>query len=216
MSSDERCIFVVGLTGGIGSGKTTVANIFAALGVPIVDADLIARELVARGQPALREIRDRFGDNIIGADGSLDRATLRERVFAHPSERAALEAILHPRIRSAMTERFALLRAPYCIACIPLLIETGQSDMVDRVLVVDLPPPLQMRRVQARDQLATDEVRAIIASQCTREQRLAAADDVLKNDADLASLKPEIERLHQAYLQIALEHRCQINTSVGQ
>lgn len=195
--------FIVGLTGGIGSGKSTAARHFAALGVPVVDADLVARELVAPGSPALREIHARFGDEILRADGGLDRARLRELVFADPDRRRALEAILHPRVYAEMARRIAALDAPYCIAVIPLLLETGRRAFVDRVLVVDSSEALQRARARRRDGVTATVVNAVMRAQVDRPTRRASADDIIDNDGDLAALQRQVEVLHHRYLALA-------------
>lgn len=195
-------MLVVGLTGGIGSGKTTVANGFAALGVPLIDADEIARDLVAPGGDALKEIVAGFGPGILDGHGGLDRARLRHRIFTDPGERRRLEAILHPRIRTEVLARIRRLDAPYCIVSIPLLVETGQSDLVDRVLVVDCPPELQRERIARRDGWPAEEIEGALRAQASREQRLRAADDVVVNDGDLESLRRSIATLHHRYLDL--------------
>lgn len=194
---------VIGLTGGIGSGKTTVSDRFAQIGVPVVDTDQLARELVEPGRPALAEIVAHFGLNCLDDRGQLHRARLRERVFADPDGRRQLEAILHPRIRALMQERVAALAAPYCLVVIPLLAETGMTDWVDRILVVDAPETEQIRRVMARDQIDELQARRILAAQASRAQRLALADDVLENVGDLEQLDRQIAILHQRYLAFA-------------
>ncbi|ADE16862.1 dephospho-CoA kinase [Nitrosococcus halophilus Nc 4] len=196
-------IYKVGLTGGIGSGKSTAARIFAELGVPVIDTDIIARELVEPGQPALAEIIAAFGEEILNAQGMLDRARLRRLVFANEALKARLEAILHPRILQEMHHRAARLAAPYCILVIPLLVETAQEGAIDRTLVIDVPETIQRHRVKARDQLSDEEIDAILRTQCPRAVRLAAADDVIVNDTDLATLHRQIERCHQKYLSLA-------------
>lgn len=193
----------IGLTGGIGSGKSTVAALFAARGVPIVDADAIAREIVQPGQPALEEIARTFGREILRPDGSLDRHALRTLVFADPNKRARLEALLHPRIRQRMRKQVANLSGAYCLLVIPLLLETGQTDLVDRVLVVDCPQALQIRRVTERDGLDRAEAERILAAQTSRPARLAAADDVIENDGNEAALERQVEALHRRYLALA-------------
>lgn len=190
----------VGLTGGIGSGKTTVAELFARRAIPVIDADTIARRLSARGQPAFHHIIEYFGKEILGADQEIDRQRLRARVFNAPQERRQLEAILHPRVRQAMQQEIEGLHAPYCILAIPLLIEAGFLDLVDRVLVVDTDEQLQIHRVMARNSMDADTVKKILASQTDRAQRLAYAHDCIVNDADLKHLEREVERLHQAYI----------------
>lgn len=193
----------VGLTGGIGSGKSTVAGLFAASGVTVVDADDIARELVAPGSAAYREIVAHFGDAVLSADGGLDRALLRERVFADPAERKRLEAILHPRVREEMERRALAARGPYVLLVIPLLFESDQIDLVDRILVVDADSQTQIRRVQARNGLGEEKIRRILAAQTGSAERRARADDVIENNADLAHLEREVARLHAQYLTLA-------------
>lgn len=198
-------MLVVGLTGGIGSGKTAVSDAFARRGVPVIDTDVIARELVAPGQPALDEIAAQFGPQCLDADGGLDRRFLREKVFADPRLRQRLEAILHPRIRRAVHDRLAELETPYCLVVIPLLVEAGMGDLVHRILVVDVPEALQIRRVMGRDRVDEAQVRKILSAQAGREQRLKQADDVIVNDADLATLDARVADLHQKYLTLAAE-----------
>lgn len=193
----------IGLTGGIGSGKSTVANLFAARGVPVIDTDAIAHELVEPGQPALAEIAARFGADLLDDAGRLDRARLRERVFADSRQRKQLEAILHPRIRAEMERRLARSDAPYALLVIPLLFEAGWQDLVDRVLVVDVPPEVQRARVAARDRVATAQIDAILAAQATRDQRCAGADDIIDNSSDNASLEACVDELHRRYLGLA-------------
>ncbi len=195
---------VVGLTGGIGSGKSTVADRFARLGVPVIDTDVIARELTAPGGAALAQIQAAFGDAVMHADGTLDRAALRRRVFADEAQRRRLEAILHPRIRKAVEAALASLDAPYALVVIPLLVETGgYRDLLDRVLVVDCPETVQVERVMARSGLAREEVAAILAAQAGRAGRLAAADDVIVNAATPQALDAEVEALDSRYRGLA-------------
>lgn len=193
----------IGLTGGIGSGKTTVANLFAARGVPVIDTDAIAHELVEPGQPALAEIAARFGAELLDDAGRLDRARLRERVFADSGQRKALEAILHPRIHAEMTLRVNAAKAAYVVLVVPLLFEAGWRDRVDRVLLVDVPVELQRARVAARDHLPAAQIDAILAAQATREQRRAGADDIIDNGGDAAALERQVEELHQRYQHLA-------------
>jgi len=200
-------MLVVGLTGGIGSGKSRVSERFTTLGVPVIDADLLARDLVAPGQPALMEIVQAFGPQVLAKDGGLDRRALRRHIFNHDTERQCLEGILHPRIRTAMRERLRTLEAPYATLVIPLLIETGQGDLCHRLLVVDLPEPLQIERVGRRDACTTEQVRAILRTQCSREQRLAAADDLIDNSGDLAHLLAQVDALHQRYMSLARDSK---------
>lgn len=193
----------VGLTGGIGSGKTAVSDAFATLSVPILDTDLIARELVEPGQAALDAIVSEFGEACLDEHGRLDRGYLRRRVFADSGQRQRLEAILHPRIRQTVRNRQAKLSTPYCIVVIPLLIETQMTEGIDRILVVDVPIATQISRVKARDHLDETQVQQILAAQAKREERLAMADDVLVNDGDLAQLSTAVAELHRQYLQLA-------------
>ena len=195
----------IGLTGGIGSGKSTVAALFAARGVPVIDADIIARELVEPGQPALDEITAAFGRELVDESGRLDRARLRELVFADAARRERLEAILHPRIRAEMERRLADCAAPYALLVIPLLFEAGQRDLVDRVLVVDLPENQQRTRVTARDALPAGQLDAILAAQASRKQRMDGADDLIDNSGDPAALARQVDRLHARYLQLAAQ-----------
>jgi dephospho-CoA kinase len=197
----------VGLTGGIASGKTTVANLFAALGVPIIDTDVLAREVVAPGTPGLAAIAERFGPAILLADGALNRAALRAKVFATPGERRWLEQLTHPLIRSLMEQRCAAADGPYQIVAIPLLAETGRDQRVDRVLVVDCDPELQIARLRARDGNTREQAERILAAQASRSERLAIADDVIVNDGDMARLRDQIEPLHRRYLAAAAERR---------
>jgi len=197
---------VVGMTGGIGSGKTTVANGFSALGVPIIDSDQLARELVEPGQPALDEIIAVFGKASITRDGQLNRAYIRQQIYADAVLKSRLEAILHPKIRQRIRSLLADIREPYCIVVIPLLLETGQTDLVDRILVVDAPEKEQLARVAARDSLSDNTIMAIMQTQADRNTRLQAADDILVNDSDLESLTERILELHLHYMEISHDH----------
>ena len=194
--------WLLGLTGGIGSGKSAVAEQFASLGVHMVDADQAARWVVEPGRPALLQIAQHFGDGVLLPTGELNRAALRERIFADPAERQWLERLLHPLIRSEIADHLARADSPYAIMVSPLLIESGQYRTVDRVLVVDVPEVLQIARTVARDQASEEQVRAILKVQAAREERLRHADDVLVNDRDLSWLRSEVERLHHFYLQL--------------
>ena len=202
----EKHTLVVGLTGGIGSGKTTVANGFSALGVPVIDADQLARELVEPGQPALAEIISIFGSEAITADGRLDRDYLRQRIFTDPARKLQLEAILHPKIRQRIRALLADIRTPYSIVVIPLLLEARQTDLVDRILVVDSPEKEQLTRVAARDGLSDNAVMAIIKTQTDRNTRLAAADDIIVNDRTISRLSGQIQKLHRHYTGITHDH----------
>jgi dephospho-CoA kinase len=196
-------MLVVGLTGGIGSGKTTVAQAFARLDVPLIDTDVIARELVAPGLPALKAIVSHFGNSVLTRDGELDRPKLREIVFSSAEQRAELERILHPRIREVVQSRLAELDVPYCLIIIPLLSETGGYPFLDRVLLVDAAEETQIARTMARDGLERQQVEQILASQSSREQRRAIADDIIDNNGDSASIQQQVEALHQHYLRLA-------------
>lgn len=192
----------VGLTGGIGCGKSAVAGIFAELGIPVVDADVVARSLVEPGQPALDEIVRTFGEEAL-EDGRLNRTWLREKIFHSSGDKQRLESILHPKVYADMENRMAGLGSPYCILVIPLLLETGRRDFVHRLLVVDCPEELQIARVKARDSLDECTIHRIVASQVSRAERLAAADDLLENDGELETLKTRVRSLHQRYLALA-------------
>lgn len=196
-------MLVVALTGGIGSGKTTVSDLFAELGAGVIDTDLLSRELTGPGSPALSEIAAELGPGMLGPYGALDRAALRQRVFADPAARGRLEGILHPRIKALMLERLAGLEAPYAVLVIPLLLETGQQGLADRVLVVDAPEQIRIDRVHRRSGLAEAEIQAIIASQASRDQRLARADDIIDNSGGPERLRPQVEQLHQRYLTLS-------------
>jgi dephospho-CoA kinase len=193
----------VGLTGGIGSGKSTVAELLARRGVPVIDTDLIAREVVKPGEAALAEITREFGDAILDSRGGLDRAQLRRRVFDDAAARARLEAILHPRIRAAVLERLRTLHAPYCLIVVPLLVETGFGELIDRILVVDIDEARQLERASARDGASTEAIRRIVSTQATREDRLARADDVLINNGTLEELEHQVDHLHARYQALA-------------
>lgn len=193
--------FCVGLTGGIGSGKSTAAQLFGDLGAAVVDTDAISHELTRTGGAAIGAIREAFGDGHIAADGSLDRARMRERVFGDPAAKSKLEAILHPMIRERSRADVAAARQPYVILVVPLLLETGAyRDLVRRVLVVDCSEARQIERATRRSRLSDAEVRAIMASQLPREARRARADDVIDNDGDLDALRGQVGELHAKYL----------------
>ncbi len=194
---------VVGLTGGIGSGKTAVADHFQRLGITVVDADLASRQVVEPGQPALAAIAEHFGQAILQADGTLDRAALRERIFQDPAERHWLETLLHPRIGEVLLAGLAAATSPYAILVSPLLFEAGQATLVDRVLLVDAPEALQLERTMARDQNSAEQVQAIIKAQASRAERQARADDILVNDGSLEDLLKKVDALHERYLKLA-------------
>jgi dephospho-CoA kinase len=195
-------IYRVGLTGGIGSGKSTVAAMFHDWGVPILDADEIAREIVEPGSDALAEILASFG-SAIGTKSGLDRATLRDRVFRNPEDRKRLEAIIHPRVRQAIADRLPGIAGPYCIVVIPLLIEAGFQDAVDRILVVDVDAATQRARLRTRQGWTDATIDGVLAAQVGRKDRLQAADDVITNNGSLDSLRQQVETLHQRYLGLA-------------
>ncbi len=195
--------FVVGLTGGIGSGKTAVSDRFQALGVNVVDGDEASRAVLAPGQPALVAIARHFGPELLQPDGSLDRAALRERVFADPEQRRWLERLTHPLIAAWLRDRLEAGGSAYSLLVNPILVESGQASRCDRVLVVDAPESLQLERTMARDGNSESQVRSIMAAQADRARRLAVADDVIVNDRDLAHLDAEVARLHEQYRELA-------------
>jgi len=198
--------WILGLTGGIGSGKSAAAAHFAHLGVDLVNADLAARWVVEPGRPALARIAEHFGAEILQADGGLDRAALRARIFQDAGERRWLEQLLHPLIRQEIIAALARATSPYAILESPLLIESGQSQLCQRVLVIDVPEAVQISRTVSRDGNDEAQVRAIMAAQASREERLKRADDVIVNDRDLAWLRQEVERLHHFYLTLRGGH----------
>lgn len=196
----------IGLTGGIGSGKTTVADLFGKLGAPVLDADEIARELVAKDQPALARIAGHFGSGALNADGSLNRGYIRNRIFSDKAQKRELESILHPLIYRELEARTKTLSGAYGILCVPLLIETGMISRVDRVLVIDCPVEAQIARVRARDRLPVSTIHAIIESQATRTARLAGADDIIDNGGDDHSgLAEKVKKLHNLYLSLSTQ-----------
>jgi dephospho-CoA kinase len=195
--------FRVALTGGIASGKSTVADLFAALGVPVIDTDVIAREVVEPGQPALAEIVAAFGPGVLGDDSRLDRRQMRARIFADPDARRRLEAILHPAIRKEMERQSREAGGPYQVLVIPLLTEGGRRDHVDRVLLVDVPEELQIQRLMGRDHVSHEHARASLDAQATRAQRLALADDVVHNTGRPDDLREAVAGLHARYLHLA-------------
>ncbi len=197
----------IGLTGGIGSGKSAASREFARLGVAVIDTDVIARELVRPGQPALAEIVAHFGNGILDENDQLDRTRLRRTVFSDPAARRQLESILHPRIRARADALAREAKGPYCVLVIPLLAENEDDYALDRILVIDVPEELQRQRIAARDGLPDNEVEAILAAQADRAQRLAIADDVIVNDHSPEHLRREIERLHQLYRAAGRSHK---------
>jgi dephospho-CoA kinase len=193
----------IGLTGGIASGKSTVANLFAALGVTVIDTDIIAREAVASDEPALEEIRAAFGSDVFNADGSLDRGAMRRRIFSDEAARLRLEGILHPRIRQETLRQMAAAGGDYLLVVVPLLVDSPLREHVDRVLVVDCDENTQLERLRARDSESEAQSRRILAAQASREQRLAIADDVIQNDAKNESLSARVSALHDSYRALA-------------
>ncbi|AOW81734.1 dephospho-CoA kinase [Vibrio mimicus] len=199
--------FVVALTGGIASGKTTVANLFHEhFGIDLVDADVIAREVVEPGTNGLKAITAHFGQTILNQDGSLNRTVLRERIFADPEQKTWINQLLHPMIRQRMQQALAQTTSPYTLLIVPLLVENQLQNMADRVLVVDVEESIQIERTIARDNVSIEQAQAILAAQATRAQRLAIADDVLKNDAKNQKLLPQITLLHQKYLAMSRQN----------
>ena len=192
----------IGLTGGIGSGKSTVAQIFEQHGVPVIDADRVARQVVEPHSEGLSALTEHFGQSVLQPDGKLDRTTLRQRIFSDPGERAAVEAILHPKIHAEIERQIAKIDTPYLILMIPLLLESQSSYPTTRILVVDLPPSQQIERVMKRDNLTKEEAHAILDAQVNREERLQAADDVITN-IDQETLAHQVEQLHHTYLALA-------------
>ena len=201
--SEPRAPFRIALTGGIASGKSTVADLFAQLGVPVIDTDLISRQVVAPGKPALAEIVAAFGPGVLDAEGNLDRRRMRERIFSDPGARRRLESILHPAIRAELERQSAKAGGAYQLLVIPLLAEGGRRDHVDRVLVVDVPEALQLERLVGRDGVTADQARASLGAQATREARLAIADDVIRNTGPVDELRAKVAALHQKYLALA-------------
>lgn len=193
----------IGLTGGIGSGKTVVSERFAALGIAIVDADLVARYCVAPGTRALQEIAAHYGDDIIRPDGMLDRAALRQRVFSDANERRWLENLLHPLIGARIQEELSMVDTAYAMLVSPLLLETNQASLVDRILLVDVPEEIQIRRTMARDGGNRQQAEQILTAQMSRQERRASADDLLLNDGSLAELDARLKILHAQYLKLA-------------
>jgi len=193
----------IGLTGGIGSGKSTVSQIFSDLKIPIIDADIISHQLVEPGKPAIKAIAKQFGQQVLTDQGTLNRKKLKEIIFSDPGQKKILEQILHPLVFAEMESQIKQLSNPYCILSIPLLLETQMEHFVDRILVVDCPVEQQLERVKNRDHLSEDRIKAIIANQATREQRLRAANDVIDNSADAQALAEQVKKLHNLYLSLA-------------
>lgn len=199
--------FLVGVTGGIGSGKTLVTDTFASLGIEVVDADIVARDVVAPGTEGLAAIREHFGEQVIANNGELNRAALRELVFTNEEQKQWLNALLHPLIRTAMATAINAIRSPYGVLAVPLLIENGMQKMVDRIAVVDCPETMQLERALLRDGSSETVIKGIMAAQVSRKQRLDEADDVIDNSQDKAYTIVQIEQLHQQYLALANQRR---------
>jgi dephospho-CoA kinase len=193
----------IGLTGGIASGKTTVANMFADCGASIIDTDVIARDLVRPGTSSLAEIRRQFGDGVISGDGSLNRAALRKIVFDDEASRIDLENILHPRIREVVMRSSALVDGPYQIIVVPLLIESPLRDFVDRIVVVDCDAEIQLKRLLSRDSETPEQAKRIIAAQSSRQSRIDIADDIITNDGRIDDTRKQVDALHRYYLKLA-------------
>ena len=203
----SKRVYRIGLTGGIASGKSTAAKFFAELGIPILDSDQVAREVVEPGQPPLERLVERFGRAILTPDGHLDRPALRHIVFSDPKARADLEALTHPAIGAAMEARSAAAGGPYQILVIPLLVEKNLRSNVDRVLLIDCDETLQLQRLQARDGGDLEQARAILNAQASRAARLKAADDVIVNGADKGAVRDQVTQLHARYLKLAQGER---------
>ncbi|MDE1477209.1 dephospho-CoA kinase [Xenorhabdus bovienii] len=195
--------YIIALTGGIGSGKTTISNVFSSLGVPLIDADIIAREVVAPGSPALQAIVEHFGSDILLPDGSLNRVFLRQKIFAVPAEKQWINALLHPLIHTETQQQLCQVTAPYAIWVVPLLIENNLMHLADRILVVDVPPEVQISRTMTRDGVSREQVENILAAQANRHERLEKADDVIFNHHNEQDIISRVVELHQQYLKQA-------------
>ena len=205
MSAATRRTMRVAITGGIASGKTTVADLFARRGVPVIDTDLIARQVVEPGQPALAQVVSAFGPDILDTEGRLDRRRMRERIFADGNAKRQLESILHPAIRAEMERQSQVAGGPYQVLVIPLLAEGGHRDHLDRVLLVDVSEELQIERVMLRDGVTREQAQASLSAQATRAQRLAMADDIVRNTGRLEELEVRVAELHEKYVRMAGE-----------
>lgn len=199
-------MMVVGVTGGIGSGKSTVTDLFAERGIVIVDADIVARQLVARGQPCLTALSEQFGPEVLLDNGELNRSWLRHKIFSDPQAKVWVDALLHPAIRKELVRQLQAARSPYVMLSAPLLVENQLTAYCDRVLVVDVSETTQKVRTQKRDRVAADHVERIMQAQAARQQRLAVADDVIDNNGPLAALNSQVAKLHEFYLSIATKY----------
>ncbi len=198
-------MWILGLTGGIGSGKSAASDYFQRLGIVVVDADIVAREVVQPGQPAWNAIREHFGPDALQADGQLNRAWLRQIVFSDPQQRRWLEQQTHPRIRDSIIQQLQQAQSPYAILASPLLFESGQAQLTQRTLVIDVPEALQLQRASQRDGNDEEQIRRIMAAQINREERLARADDVVDNSGSLEQLYAQLQELHEVYLSLSVE-----------
>ncbi|WP_420907144.1 dephospho-CoA kinase [Venatoribacter cucullus] len=198
-------MWVLGLTGGIGSGKSAASDYFAKLGIVVVDADIVAREVVEPGQPAWQAIREHFGPEVLQADGSLNRAWLRQKVFAEPAERQWLEQQTHPRIRASIIRQLQQAQSPYAILSSPLLFESGQAQLTARTLLIDVPEEVQLQRASARDGNDAEQIRRIMAAQLSRQERRTRADDLVDNSGSLEQLYAQLQGLHERYLSLSVE-----------
>lgn len=206
--------YVVGLTGGIGSGKSTIGDLFLALGAPVIDTDIIARQVVEKGSPLLAELGNHFGTDVLTEQGELNRAKLREIIFSHPDEKTWLNQLLHPAIRNKMLTQLKRCQQPYVILMVPLLIENNLTHLCDRILVVDVLPEIQIKRATKRDNNNAEIIKNIVAAQVSREKRLTYADDIIDNnqplEQNLEKIKKQVNNLHRIYLEKAEKKRCQI------
>lgn len=203
MNKTSTLPFTVGLTGGIGSGKSAVSNLFEEMGIYVIDTDLLSRELVASGLTLLSDIENYFGTDILLPNGELDRSRLRDIIFANPEKKRWLEQLLHPQIRALLLQRLTQCQSDYALIVVPLLLESDDYKFLNRILVVDCPEALQLQRVQQRDNIDTETARSIMASQLPRDQRLAYADDIISNDSSLNDLKSQVEELHEKYKKLS-------------
>ncbi len=203
LDAEGRRPFVVGLTGGVASGKSAVSECLSESGVSIVDTDLLAREVVLPGSEGLAALVTAFGKSILGSDGALDRRAMRERIFADATAKRAVEQILHPRIRTLTSARLETVRGPYAVLVVPLLVESGDYGWVNRVLVVDVFESIQRQRVLARDQVNAELADSMLRSQASRSDRLRAADDVVPNSASLSELAAMVQSTHRRFLSLA-------------
>jgi dephospho-CoA kinase len=205
-------MLVVGLTGGIGSGKTTVAKLFAEKGITVIDTDQLARDVTRPDQPALKQITDQFGAHLLQTDGTLNRSALRKIVFNDENSRVWLEKLLHPLIRAEMQRQVNTAKSAYCIVVIPLLLETERNPLIDRILVIDSPEDDQLKRTQLRDNATEQEIRAILTTQVNRTTRLRAADDIIENVGPAKNLIPQVDRLHGFYTALAQKQPLHVST----